>query len=92
MVKKYDETRRLFEEADIYIQYMQNGDTYTIVDPQGSLFGIGSKEARLPEFSGYADNARIPPTVSRSRYGWLCTACEPVTSRTKGRVVGMGRP
>ncbi|MBQ7587873.1 MAG: SpoIIE family protein phosphatase [Lachnospiraceae bacterium] len=89
MVKKYDETRRLFEEADIYIQYMQNGDTYTIVDPQGSLFGIGSKEARLPEFSGYADNARIPPTVSRSRYGWLCTACEPVTSRTKGRVVGM---
>lgn len=89
LIKTYDEARELFEEADIYIQYMENGITYTIVDPKGNLLSIGAVEEKLPEFAGYADNESVPPTVYRSRYGWLCTACEPIKSHRTDKVVGM---
>ena len=89
LLKSYDETRKIFEEADIYIQYTQNGITYTIADPQDSLLAIGSVEEKLPEFAGYADNERIPPTVYRLKNVWLCTACEPIKSKITGKVVGM---
>ena len=84
-----EQARKLFNEDDIYIQYMENGVTYTLVDPEEKLFAIGSVEARLPEFAGYKDNERIPPTVFRSRYGWLCTACEPVKNLKTDKVTGM---
>ncbi len=89
LVETYDEARKLFEEADIYIQYMENGITYTIMDPNSNLLSIGSTEPLLPEFVGYADNERVPPTVYRSQYGWLCTACEPIKNHTTDKVVGM---
>jgi hypothetical protein len=65
LVQTYDEARRLFKQADIYIQYMVNGAVYMLVDPEGNLFSIGSKEDILPEFAGYKDNESIPPTVYR---------------------------
>ena len=89
LVRTYDEERELFDEADIYIQYMENGITYTIVDPNGGLLSIGSEEEKLPQFAGYKDNERIPPTVYRSKYGWLCTACEPIRNHKTDKVVGM---
>ncbi len=89
LVRVYDETRRLFYETDIYVQYMENGITYTVMDPEGDLLSIGSVEEKLPEFAGYADNERIPPTIYRSKYGWLCTACEPIENLDTGRLVGM---
>jgi sigma-B regulation protein RsbU (phosphoserine phosphatase) len=89
LVRAFEEARKLFEETDIYIQYMENGITYTIVDPEGSLLSIGSKEEKLPEFAGYGDNESIPPTVYRSRYGWLCTACEPIKNHRTDKVVGV---
>ena len=88
LVESYNEARKEFEEADIYVQYCQNGITYTLVDPQDNLLSIGAEEEKLPEFAGYADNERIPPTVYRSEDGWLCTACEPIKDKT-GKVVGL---
>ena len=88
LVESYNEARKEFEEADIYVQYCQNGITYTLVDPQDNLLSIGAEEEKLPEFAGYADNERIPPTVYRSGDGWLCTACEPIKDKT-GKVVGL---
>ena len=89
LISSYNETREVFEEADIYLQYMQDGITYTIADPQGSLLCIGEAEKKLPEFNGYADNERVPPTVYRLKGGWMCTACEPIESRETGKVVGL---
>lgn len=89
LISSYDETREVFEEADIYIQYMQDGITYTLADPHESLLCIGEAEEKLPEFAGYADNERVPPTVYHSEDGWLCTACEPIKSRVTGKVVGL---
>ena len=88
LVESYNEARKEFEEADIYVQYCQNGITYTLVDPQDNLLSIGAEEEKLPEFAGYADNERIPPTVYHSEDGWLCTACEPIKDKT-GKVVGL---
>ena len=84
-----DEARNLFDETDIYFQYMENGVTYTIVDPQENLFSIGSIEEKVPAFAGYKDNERVPPTPYRSKYGWLFTACEPVKNPMTDKVVGM---
>lgn len=89
LVQTYDEARRLFKQADIYIQYMVNGAVYMLVDPEGNLFSIGSKGDILPEFAGYKDNESVPPTVYRSKYGWLCTACEPIRNPMTEKVVGM---
>lgn len=89
LVQTYDDARRLFKQADIYIQYMVNGAVYMLVDPEGNLFSIGSKGDILPEFAGYKDNESVPPTVYRSKYGWLCTACEPIRNPMTEKVVGM---
>ena len=89
LVRTCDEARKVFDEADIYIQFMENGITFTIVDPEENLFSIGSEEESLPEFAGYKDNESVPPTVYRSKFGWLCTACEPIKNPITGKVVGM---
>ena len=89
LVESYNEARKVFGEADIYIQYCQDGISYTLIDPQENLLSIGSVEKPLPEFAGYTDNERIPPTVYHSKDGWLCTACEPIKSKGTGEVVGL---
>ncbi len=89
LVESYNEARKAFGEADLYIQYCQNGNTYTLVDPQENLLCIGAVDEKLPEFAGYADNERIPPTVYHSKEGWLCTACEPIKDNSTGKVVGL---
>lgn len=89
LVQTCDEARRLFKQTDIDIQYMVNSAIYMIVDPEGNLFSIGSKEDILPEFADYKDNESVPPTVYRSEYGWLCTACEPIRNPMTEKVVGM---
>ena len=73
---------------DIYLQYMKNGVTYNLIDPNEDLFHIGSIEEPLEEFAGYGDNEHIPPTIYHSRYGWLCTTCDPIISDRDGRVLG----
>ena len=89
LIRSCEEARKLFDETDIYIQHMENGVTYTVVDPKGTLLSIGSMEETLPEFAGYGDNERIPPTVYHSENGWLCTACEPLKNPMTDKVVGM---
>ena len=39
------------------------------------------------EFSQYGDNMYVPSTVYHSRYGWLCTTCQPI--RSEGQVFGL---
>ena len=67
-----------FDVADAYIQKSLNGVTYNVIDPNESLFHIGVTEEPVKEFSQYEDNVHIPPTIYRSKYGWLCTSCQPI--------------
>lgn len=47
LIRSCEEARKLFDETDIYIQHMENGVTYTVVDPKGTLLSIGSMEETL---------------------------------------------
>lgn len=78
--------------ADIssaYFQFMEGGVTYNLMDPQYDARVMGTVEDQIPEFAGYADNEAVPPTIYRSQYGWLCTACTPLVDATTGKTVAM---
>ena len=77
-----------FPYSDIYIQRDQDGVTYCLIDPESedrreSFLSIGAAEAPIDEFLDYEDNAMIPPTISRSEYGWLLTTCRPIYKADK---------
>ncbi|MBO5552150.1 MAG: SpoIIE family protein phosphatase [Lachnospiraceae bacterium] len=73
-----------------YVQYMENGVTYNIIDPDIGLMGIGTIEENMPEFEKYGDNQRVPTTVSHTEeYGWLCSAYEPIVDEETGEAFGM---
>ena len=67
-----------FPFSNLYIQRDAGELTYNLIDPEESLLNIGSTEIPIDVFQEYGNNSRIPATVYRSEYGWLCTACEPV--------------
>ena len=67
-----------FPLANLYIQRDVGELTWNLIDPEESFLNIGSVEIPIDEFQEYEANARIPATVYRSEYGWLCTACETV--------------
>ena len=78
-----------FPYSDIYIQRDQDNITYCLIDPNAedpadSLLSIGTAETPVEEFADYEDNAMIPPTISRSGYGWLLTTCRPIYKDNKG--------
>ncbi len=89
MVNLCERNMELFDEADIYYQYMENGITYNLVDPNENLFNIGSVEPPIEEFAGYGDNERVLPTVYHSKWGWLCTACEPIEEYNTGEAIAL---
>ena len=77
-----------FPYSDIYIQRDQDDVTYYLVDPNAedpadSLLSIGTAETPIEEFADYEDNVMIPPTISRSEYGWLLTTCRPIYKDNK---------
>ena len=72
-----------------YIQFMEDGVTYTLVDPELGYLGIMETEDAIAEFEGYKDNERVPFTVYKSKYGWLGTMCEPIVDATTGQTVGL---
>ena len=77
-----------FPYSEIYIQRDQDGVTYNLIDPNAedqahSFLSIGTAETPVEEFADYEDNALIPPTISRSEYGWLLTTCRPIYKDNK---------
>ncbi|MBQ4280745.1 MAG: PP2C family protein-serine/threonine phosphatase [Spirochaetales bacterium] len=69
---------RNYEIKYAYLQYMEDGVTFNLVDKDLGLLGVGSVENPVKEFAGYKDFEQVPPTVYKSEYGWLCTALVPV--------------
>ena len=67
-----------------YLQIDIDGATYNIADPEENLFYLGTQEIPLEVFDAYEDNSRIPPTVYKSEFGWLCTAIEPICNFETG--------
>jgi len=72
-----------------YYQYVEDGVTYNIADPDENLFYIGTQEEQIKEFARYSENVAVPPTAYRSSFGWLRTAIEPVLDPETGDPVGV---
>ena len=85
---------RLFEEKTeitfIYLQSLENNISINIMDPSEDLFYMGSIEVSPPEYAKYTSNVHIDPTVSTTKYGWLCSAYDPVFDHTGQAVAIVG--
>ncbi len=84
MLYTMSETIELFDVKNAAIQVDDNGVTYNLIDPLQGLMYIGTIEDSIEVFQAYGDNEEVPPTVYRSQYGWLCTACTPIIGWTEG--------
>ena len=69
---------------DFYIQYVVDGVTYNLADPDISLMDIGTAEEPIEAFAQYKGNDRIPPTIYQFGDDWLCTACGPIRYEWEG--------
>jgi sigma-B regulation protein RsbU (phosphoserine phosphatase) len=49
---------------------------------------VGAEEPQIEGFEDYEDNGLVPPTISHSEYGWLCTTCRPLV-KEDGISVGL---
>ncbi len=85
---KLVESKSMLDLDAAYYQYSDGLVTYNILDPDESVFYLGTVEEPLPEFENYPGNVAVPPVAYRSAFGWLYTAVEPIADRTSGQVVG----
>ena len=69
--------RSVMDITGVYIQYVSDGVTYRLADPDEDLFIIGTAEEPLAAFARYRGNDLVPPTIYEYEGRWLCTACEP---------------
>ena len=84
--------KKAFGAKSVYIQYVEDGVTYNLIDPDESLTIIGTPEEPIQAFSQYKGNERIPSTIYQYKGQWLCTACEPIEEeQADGSVIQSGQ-
>ena len=79
--------KQYFNVDCAYYQIDVDGVTYNIADSNENLLYVGTVETPIEEFSSYADNADVPPTVHQSVYGWLCTAMKSIPDPETGAAI-----
>ena len=62
----------------VYVQDVGKEDAMYLLDPSESLYSLGYHEKNAEGLDDLTDNVRVPATVTKSEYGWLCTCAEPV--------------
>lgn len=89
----YDELQILMNDSEItyaYLQYLEDGEFYTLADPDLGALGVGACDEDIPEFYAYtSDYQKIPATVYHCSYGWLCTAYEPLILPGSGKMCAL---
>ena len=64
----------------LYIQMIQDHSSVYLFDPSSGYLTLGYKEELSERFDKLKGNERLEPTVSRTEFGWLSSAGEPVLS------------
>ena len=64
----------------IYVQDVGEKDAMYLLDPSETILSLGLHEKNADELDYIKSNIRLPATVTKSEYGWLCTCTEPVTA------------
>ncbi|MBQ6383988.1 MAG: GNAT family N-acetyltransferase [Clostridia bacterium] len=80
--------RDIFDVANVYLQFDENGLTYNVADPAKGVLGIGTAEKAIPVFAAYGDNADVPPTVYQGDGGWLCTTRRTIRDTWTDEILG----
>ncbi len=75
-----------FDINDVYLQYVVDGVTYTLVDLWESLLMVGAPKAPIDAFAQYTGEDVIPPTIYQTGEDWLCTACSPIEEEWEDEV------
>ncbi len=70
----------------IYMVSVMGDKGITFCDPNEPMTSLGIISQNAGEFGNNVSNSHIEPTVSRTEYGWLCSAYDPVTD-SKGNAV-----
>ncbi|MBO7662737.1 MAG: SpoIIE family protein phosphatase [Clostridia bacterium] len=78
---KLSSLRDLQEAKYIYLIRVMDENGITFCDPDEPLTQLGIISKNAGEFGGGVANQHIPPTVSRTDFGWLCSAYDPVKDR-----------
>ena len=90
--ERLKQAKEAFGVKSVYIQYVENGVTYNLVDPDERLTIIGQPEEAVQAFAKYEGNERIPATIYQYKGQWLCTACEPIEEKQlDGSVIQSGQ-
>ena len=64
----------------LYIQMIQDHSSVYLFDPSSGYLTLGYKEELSERFDKLKGNERLEPTVSKTEFGWLSSAGEPVLS------------
>ena len=91
---RYTDLLSILQESSkveyLYVQDIGEEDAMYLLDPSESILFLGFREPNSEGLENIKDNVRVPATVTRSEYGWLCTCTEPVIASdgTSCAVVG----
>ncbi|MBR1408575.1 MAG: SpoIIE family protein phosphatase [Clostridia bacterium] len=91
LVKWFTDAKSVYSVRSLYIQYVEDGVTYNLMDPDENLLVIGTAEAPIEAFAAYTGNDRVPPIVYPYGDSWLCTACEPVMEEVNGGEIAIAQ-
>ena len=70
----------------VYTVTLEEGNGFTVIDPDEDLFYIATSIPVPAEFANIQKGQRVEPTLSVTDFGWLCSAYENVVD-SKGEVV-----
>ena len=76
--KKLSSLRELQGAKYIYLVCVMQENGITFCDPDEPMTQLGIISKNAGEFSRNVSNQHIPPTVSVTDFGWLCSAYDPV--------------
>ena len=84
--QRMDSLRDLQGAKYVYMVSVMGDKGITFCDPDEPMTSMGIISQNAGEFGQDVSNTHIEPTVSRTDYGWLCSAYDPVTDG-KGNAV-----
>ena len=77
--RRLSSLRHLQGAKYIYLVSVMADSGITFCDPDEPVTSLGVITKNAGEFGGIVSNTHIDPTVSRTDFGWLCSAYDPVT-------------
>ena len=73
-----NEYRALQGAEFVYLECVTEYGNISVCDPDEPMTMLGRKGENAEEFSGIVSNVHIDATVSKTDFGWLCSAYDPI--------------